>query len=95
MSTHESKARIESGMDEWNRNLETMRAKTGSAASQADVKYRETVAQLQKQFDDLKIKSAKSRDRADVSIDSAHKNVEDAWDEWETRAKKAWDDLFK
>ena len=54
MSTHETKARIESGMDEWKRNLETMKAKTDSAASRTDVKYRETVAQLQKQFDDLK-----------------------------------------
>jgi hypothetical protein len=95
MSTHETKARIDSGMDEWKRNLETMKAKTGSAASQADVKYRETVAQLQKQFDDLKIKSAKAWDVADDSFDSARKDVEASWDEWEIRAKKAWEDLSR
>jgi len=95
MSTHETKARIEAGMDEWKRNLETMKAKAGDAGSQADVKYRETVAQLQKQFDDLKIRSAKAWDVADDSFDSARKDVEASWDEWEIRAKKAWEDLSK
>jgi hypothetical protein len=95
MSTHETKARIESGMNEWKRNLDTMKAKTGATAGQANVKYRETVAQLQKQFDDLKIKSAKAWDAADDSFESARKDVEASWDEWEIRAKKAWKDLSK
>jgi len=95
MSTRETKACIESGMDEWKRNLETMKAKTGAAAGQTDVKYRETVAQLQKQFNDLKIKTAKAWDVADDSFESARKDLEAAWDEWETRAKKAWEDLSK
>jgi len=93
MGKHETKARIESGMDEWKRNLETMKAKTGSAASQANVKYRETVAQLQKQYDELKVRSARVWDAADDSFDSARKDVESAWDEWVGRAKKVWEDL--
>jgi hypothetical protein len=95
MSTHETKARIDSAMDEWKRNLQVMNSKTRAAASEGDVKYRETVAQLQKQFDDLKIKSAKAWDVADDSFDSARKDVEAAWDEWEVRAEKAWKDLSK
>jgi len=50
MSTRETKACIESGMDEWKRNLETMKAKNCSAARQTDVKYRETGARLQEWF---------------------------------------------
>jgi hypothetical protein len=95
MSTHETKARIESAMDEWKRDLETMKAKTGSTVGQADVKYRETVAQLQEQFDDLTIKSAKAWDVADDSFDSALKDIQASWDEWESRAKRSWEDLSK
>ena len=95
MRTREAKARIESGMDEWNHNLGTMKAKTGSAASRADVGYRETVAELQKQFDDLKIRSARVWDVADESFDSARKDVESSWDEWKIRANKAWKELPK
>ena len=43
----------------------------------------------------MKIKSAKAWDVADDSFDSARKDVESAWDEWEIRAKKAWEDLSK
>ena len=32
---------------------------------------------------------------ADDSFDSARKDIEAAWDEWETQAKKAWKDLSK
>jgi hypothetical protein len=95
MDRHETKARIEAQIDEWKRNLETMKAKAEASKGQASVGYREGVAQLQKQLDDLKVQAARSWDVADDSWDSTRKELELQWQEWEVRAKRAWSDLSK
>ena len=95
MDRHETKARIEAQIDEWKRNLETMKAKAEASTGDAKVGYRESVAQLQEQLDGLKIRAAKSWDVADDSWDSTRKELELQWQEWEVRAKRAWSDLSK
>jgi len=95
MDRHETKARIEAQIDEWKRNLETMKAKAEASTGEANVGYRDSVAQLQKQLDGLKIQAARSWDVADDSWDSTRKELELQWQEWEVRAKRAWSDLSK
>jgi phage-related minor tail protein len=82
-------------IDEWKANIETMKARGAAAPGQVHVEYLENVAELQRQFDDLKIKAAKAWDAADDKWDSVSKDLELAWEEWAVRAKKAWDDLAK
>jgi len=95
MDRHETKARIEAQIDEWKRNLETMKAKAEASTGEANVGYRDSVAQLQKQLDGLKIQAARSWDVADDSWDSTRKDLEFQWQEWEVRAKRAWSELSK
>jgi hypothetical protein len=95
MDRHETRARVEAQIDEWKRNLDTMKAKAESSTGDANVKYKESVAKLQVQLDDLKIRAAKVWDSADDSWESASKDLESTWQEWEGRAKAAWDDLSK
>jgi len=93
MDKHEYKARVESQMDEWKRKLDVMGAKAEAAGGDAKVKYTERVAGLQKQYDDLKIKSARIWDVADDKWEEASESFEGTWGEWTDRAGKAWDEL--
>lgn len=93
MDKHELKARIDSQTDEWKRNLDVMKAKADAAPADAKVRYREIVAKLQEQFDEFKIQAAKALDVADDKWDSAARDLELKWDEWELKAKKAWNEL--
>jgi ribosome recycling factor len=93
VGTQETKARIEAQIDEWQRDLKTMKAKVEAATGDSRVEYRERVNQLGEQFDDFKIRTAKMRDEADDTLDSGRKDFELQWDEWQLRAKRAWRDL--
>jgi predicted nucleic acid-binding Zn-ribbon protein len=93
MGTQESKARITTQIDEWQRDLKTMKAKVEAAAGDSKVEYQERVNQLGEQFDDFKLRAAKLRDEADEKWDSGRKDFELQWDEWQLRAKRAWQDL--
>lgn len=95
MDRNETKARVEAQINEWKGNLEVMKAKADAATGQAKVGYQENVAKLQKQLDDLKVRAAHSWDAADDSWDSSRKDLELHWQEWELRAKKAWNELTK
>ena len=95
MDRHETQARIEAQIDEWKKNIETMKAKAEASTGHVNVEYREHVAQLQKQFDDLKIQAASAWDVADDSWDSALKDLELKWEEWELRAKQMWNEASK
>jgi hypothetical protein len=95
MDKHEMKARIDAQSAEWKTNLDTMRAKADAATGDAKVGYQERVAGLQKQFDELKIQAARSWDVADDKWDSASKDLELKWDEWQLRAKSAWHEFTK
>ena len=93
MDRHEMKARFEVQIDEWKRNLEIMKAKAEASTGDAKVEYLKVVSDAQKQFDDLKVQAAKTWDVADDMWDSTSKDLELKWEEWQLRAKKAWDDL--
>lgn len=93
MDRHETKARIAAQIDEWQRNLEIMKAKAEASAGDAKVTYLKAVSESQDQFDALKVQAAKTWDVADDSWGSASKDLEIKWDEWQLRAKKAWNDL--
>jgi hypothetical protein len=93
MDRHETQARVDAQINEWRNNLETMKAKAGAATGDAKVSYLESVEQLQKQFDGLKIEAAKAWDVADDSWESAGKELELQLQDWEVRAKRAWSDL--
>ena len=54
MEKHELKARIDGQTNEWNGNLDVMRAKADAATGEAKLKYAQTVADLSKQLGDLK-----------------------------------------
>jgi hypothetical protein len=95
MDRHETKARVDAQINEWQRNLETMKAKAEASVGDAKVAYLKAVSESQGQFDDLKIQAAKTWDVADDTWDSASKDLEIKWDEWQLRAKKAWNDLSK
>lgn len=95
MDRHETKARTEALIDEWKRNLDTMKAKAEASTGDAKVGYREAVADLQKQLDGLKIQAAHSWDVADDSWDVTWKELDLKWQEWEVRAKRAWADFSK
>jgi hypothetical protein len=95
MDRHETKARIEAQIDEWKRNLETMKAKAEASSGDAKVRYLEVVSGFQKQLDGLKIQAAKTWDVADDAWDSTSKDLELKWEEWQLGAKKAWNDLTK
>lgn len=95
MDKHEMKARFETQMDEWKRNLEIMKAKAEASTGDAKVALLEAVAERQKEFDELKIQAAKAWDAADDSWDSASRDLELKWDEWQLRAKKAWNEFQK
>ena len=95
MDKHEMKARMDAQLDEWKNNLETMKAKAAASQGQTHVEYTQTVADLQKQYDDLKIKAAAAWDAADDKLDSAQTDLELGWEEWVVRAKRSWSDLTK
>lgn len=95
MDRHESKARIEAQLDEWKANLETMKAKVAADPALTHVEYREALADLQKQYDDLKIKAAAAWDAADDTWESTLADLQLGWEEWVVRAKKAWDESMK
>lgn len=95
MNKHETKARIEAQIDEWKRNLATMKAKAEASTGDAKVEYLDSVSGLQKQLDDLKIQAAKVWDAADDTWESAGRDLELKWEEWQLNAKKAWNDLSK
>ena len=93
MDKRESKARIEAQMDEWKLNLKTMKAKADAATGGTKVAYAEQVAELQKQYDEVKVKAATAADTADDKWKATAKDLENTWDDWVARAKKAKDDL--
>lgn len=95
MDRHETKARIEAKISEWKNNLEIMRAKADAATGDAKVGYKESVAALQAQLDEMKISAAAAWDVADDSWDSARNDLDLAWQRWEAKAKSAWDELSK
>jgi hypothetical protein len=95
MERHEIKARYEAQIAEWKANLDVMKAKAEASSGQAKVGYQESVAQLQKQLDDFKVQAAGKWDVADEKWDSTRKDLELGWQEWELRAKRAWNDLSK
>lgn len=95
MERHEMKARFESQIDEWNRNLDTMKAEAEASTGDAKVEYLKMVAESQKQFDGLKVQAAKTWDVADDLWDSTSKDLELKWEEWQLNAKKMWNDLTK
>ena len=93
MDRHETKARVEAQIAEWNRNLDTMKAKAEAMAGDSKVEYLKLVAASQKQFDGLKIQAAKTWDVADDKWDTTSKDLELKWEEWQLNAKKMWNDL--
>lgn len=93
MDKHELRARIDAQDSEWQRNLDTMHARAEAASGDAKVKYREQVATLQKQLDELRIQAAKAWDSADDKWDDASDELQAKWGEWELRAKSALNDL--
>jgi hypothetical protein len=93
MDRHETKARVDAQINEWQRNLETMKAKAEASVGDSKVTYLKAVSESQGQFDALKIQAAKTWDVADDAWDSASKDLDIKWDEWQLRAKKAWNDL--
>lgn len=95
MDRHEAQARMDAQINEWKSNLETMKAKAEVAQGQTHLEYKQTVADLQKQFDDLKIKAAAAWDAADDKWDTTRADLELGWEEWVVRAKHSWDDLTK
>ena len=95
MDRHEAKARMQAQLDEWKANLEIMKAKAAASPAQTHVEYTKTVADLQKQYDEYKIKAAAARDAADDKFDLARADLEVGWEEWVVRAKHAWSDLTK
>lgn len=95
MDTHATKARIEAQIDEWQRDLKTMKAKVDAAAGQTKAEYQERVNQLGEQLDDFKLWAAKAWDEADEKWDSGRKDFELQWEEWQVGAKRAWHDLLE
>jgi hypothetical protein len=95
MDRHELQARTDAQTAEWKRNLDVMRARAGTAGADAKVRYSETVAQLQQQFDEFKIDAAKTWDAADDRWDQTAKDLENKWAEWELRARSALNELTK
>ncbi len=93
MDKRESKARIEAQMDEWKLNLEAMKTKAETATGDAKVAYAERIAELQKQYDEVKVKVAAAADAADDKWEATVKDIGNTWDDWVARAKKAKDDL--
>jgi len=95
MDRHETKARVDAQINEWQRKIQTLKAKAEAATGEGKVEYQERVGQLEKQLDDLKIRAARAWDVADDKWDSAREDIELAWAEWEVRAKGAWRDLVE
>lgn len=95
MDKHETKARVEAQMNEWKRNLDTMKAKVEASGGDVKVKHAETVGHLQQQLDEMKIKAAVAWDSADDTWDSKAKDLDHTWQDWQGRAKAAWVDLSK
>lgn len=95
MDKHEMKARFDTRIDEWKRNLDLMKAKAEASTGDAKVQSLKSVAEFQSQLDALKIQAGRAWDTADDSWESASKDLELKWDEWQLRAKKAWNDLSK
>ena len=95
MERHEIKARVDAKLDEWKNHLDAMQAKAGSKTGEADAHYREHLAELQSQYNDLKISAAKAWDTADDKFDGVSKDLELKWAEWEVRAKHALDHVSK
>ena len=95
MDRHETKARIDAQINEWKGNLDVMSAKAESSTGDAKVGYLQAVGQLREQLDGLKTRAAAAWDVADDSWDSASKDLDAQWQDWQSRAQKAWDDLAK
>lgn len=93
MGRHEIKARIDSQIDEWYRNIAALKARGEAATGTAKADYLKQASEYQTELDSLKIEAAKAWDAADDTWDSASKGLELKWDEWQVRAKAAWSDL--
>lgn len=70
-----------------------MKAKAEAATGETKVGYKETVAKLTEQLNDIKIQSAKTWDVADDKWDAMSTELQATWAEWEVRAKSTWNDL--
>jgi hypothetical protein len=95
MDRHETKARMDAQINEWQRNLESLKTKADASVSDVKVDVLKVMSEYQGQLDALKVQAARTWDVADDAWDSASKDLELKWDEWQLRAKKAWDDLSK
>lgn len=93
MQRQEMKARTDAQIHQWSDMLKTMEAKADAATGDAKVKYHESVAGLRQQLDDMRIRAARTWDAADDQWDSASHDLELKWDEWQLKAKRAWDEL--
>ena len=93
MDRHEIKARIDAQIDEWYRSIDALKARGEAATGTAKADYLKQASEYQTELDGLKIEAAKVWDVADDAWDSAGKDLQLKWDEWQLRARNAWSDL--
>jgi|PersoiStandDraft_1058852.scaffolds.fasta_scaffold345876_1 hypothetical protein len=95
MERHEIKALVDARMEEGKRTLDTMKARLDATTGEAAADYRERVAQLKREHDELKARAARSLEVADEAFDAACKDLELAMDEWDVLAKRTFHGLPK
>lgn len=95
MDKHELEARIQAESDEWRRNIDIMKAKAETATGERKLRYRQDIAGLERQFDELKIQAAKTWDIAEDKWDEAAHDLELKWKEFELKAREELNQLVK
>lgn len=71
--------KLKAQLDEWNSEIDKMRAKARGATADAKLKYEQQIAHLQGRRDELKTK-----------LGEIQRSSKDAWKELKDGAEKAW-----
>lgn len=98
MERLEIKSRVDAKLDEWKRHLDAMRVKVDESEYDAKVEYRERVADLAREHQELRLKAAQAwmeTAEGDARFDATVDDIEQALDEWEKRAVRTRDDVLK
>lgn len=73
---------LQAKLDEWNAEIEKLRAKAQGAAADSQIEYNQQVEQLERK-----------RDEAKQKLSELQQASEGAWEHLKTGAEKAWNDL--
>ena len=81
--------KIQAGLNEWDTEIEKLKARTDEAGADAKIKYHEQTEKLREEQHDAQAKLDELRASSDDAWEDMKAGVESAWDSLEKAAKDA------